>query len=89
MRHAKCTGDLKLHLLGNQASVAIGLGWEGDLDQVIGLTDRGPMTVADALGPHLTPANFAVRGHEREAPASPKRVSAAKASPAAAPQSQE
>lgn len=58
MRIAKCTSDLQLHLMGNEASVAIGLGWEGDLDQVIGRTDRGPMTVADALGPHLTPLHF-------------------------------
>lgn len=58
MRIAKCTGNLQIDLLGNETSVAIRAGWEGDLDQVIGRTDRGPMTVADALGPHLTPLNF-------------------------------
>lgn len=60
MRIAKCTSDLKLNLLGNETSVAIGAGWEGDLDQVIGRTDRGPMTVADALGHHLNDQNFTV-----------------------------
>lgn len=58
MRIAKCTAPLVLNLLGNQSSVAISEGWEGDLDQVIGKTNRGPMTVADALGHHLTPLNF-------------------------------
>lgn len=60
MRIAKCVGDLHLHLMGNQASVTIGLGWHGDLDQVIGLTTRGPMTVADAIGHNLTPENFTI-----------------------------
>lgn len=60
MRIAKCTSDLKLNLMGNETSVAIGAGWEGDLDQVIGRTDRGPMTVADALGHHLNDQNFTV-----------------------------
>lgn len=59
MRIATCLTPLTLHLLGNVSSVAISQGWQGDLDQVIGKTDRGPMTVADALGHHLTPENFA------------------------------
>lgn len=75
MRIAKCTSDLHLHLMGNQSSVAIGAGWEGDLDQVIGLTDRGPMTVADALGHHLTDQNFTV------APPATKKGPAALAKP--------
>ena len=84
MRIAKCLKPLQLHLMGNQSSVAIGEGWEGDLDQVIGLTDRGPTTVADALGPHLTDQNFSVRGDE------PVEREARKTSkPAAPPQSQE
>lgn len=58
MRIAKCISPLVLNLLGNQSSVAISEGWEGDLDQVIGRTDRGPTTVADALGANLTPLNF-------------------------------
>jgi hypothetical protein len=70
MRIAECRSDLKLQLMGNQSSVAIGKGWKGDLDQVIGVTDRGPMTVADALGPHLTDTNFLVAPLEtRKGPA--------------------
>jgi len=60
MRIAKCTSNLTIDLMGNQDSVAIRAGWEGDLDQVIGRTDRGPMTVADALGHHLNDQNFTV-----------------------------
>jgi len=82
MRLAKCVRPLRLTLLGNQGSVAIAEGWEGDLDQVIGLTDRGPMTVMDALGHHFTPANFEVAA----APTRMKRAAVA-ASPAATPQS--
>lgn len=74
MRHATCIADLKLQLLGNRASVAITAGWQGDLDQVLGVQEipaqrdaegletaparSVPMTVADALGHHLTAANF-------------------------------
>lgn len=80
MRIAKCIRPLQVNLLGNRSSVAIGEGWQGDLDQVIGeSTDRGPMTIADALGPHLNDSNF-----EIAAPAK----SSAKASPAATPQTE-
>jgi hypothetical protein len=60
MRIKKCITPLVLQVLGNAGhpSVAIGLGWQGDVDQVIGMTDRGPMTLADGLGHHLTDANF-------------------------------
>lgn len=82
MRIATCVRPLLLNLLGNQASVAISEGWEGDLDQVIGKTDRGPMTVADALGPHLTPLNF------REA-APVNKKGPAPSAPPAKPQTEE
>jgi len=36
MRIAKCITPLQLVLTGSKGSVAIGLGWEGDLDQVVG-----------------------------------------------------
>lgn len=60
MRIMKCIAPLSLQLLGNggQPSVSIGLGWQGDVDQVIGRTDRGPVTLADGLGHHFTDANF-------------------------------
>lgn len=59
MRIAECIKPLKLNLLGNKASVAISEGWQGDLDQVIGVDDAGvSMTVMDALGHHYTPDNF-------------------------------
>jgi len=80
MRIATCTSNLQIHLMGNEASVAIGAGWEGDLDQVIGRTNRGPMTVADALGHHLTDQNFtiaplATRKGPAASPAKPQPVS--------------
>lgn len=80
MRHAKCTKPLVLHVMGNQTSVTIGLGWEGDLDQVIGITDRGPLTLASALGDHLTDDNFELQS--RAAKPAPAKTP----SPAAAPQ---
>lgn len=60
MRHAKCVRPLQLHVIGNQASVSIGEGWEGDLDQVISRTAGGSRTLADELGEHLNEDNFAV-----------------------------
>jgi hypothetical protein len=69
MRIATCVRPLTLNLLGNQSSVAISEGWEGDLDQVIGKTDRGPVTVADALGHHLTPLNFREVAPSKKGPA--------------------
>jgi len=81
MRHAKCIKPLVLHVLGNQASVAIGLGWQGDLDQVIGVSDRGPLTLGEGLGDHLTDDNFELLQRDgKPAPAKPSP------SPAAVPQ---
>lgn len=60
MRIATCTSNLIIDLMGNQASVAIRAGWQGDLDQVIGRSERGPMTIADALGHHLNDHNFTI-----------------------------
>jgi hypothetical protein len=80
MRIAKCVKDLHITVLGNQGSVSIGLGWTGDLDQVIGQTDRGPLTVADALGAHLTPDNFVTEG-PRQAAATTKSTAAAPPAP--------
>lgn len=80
MRHATCKRPLVLHVLGTHASVAIGLGWQGDLDQVIGVTDRGPLTLGAALGDHLTDDNFDLQ--TRAAKPAPAKTP----SPAAAPQ---
>lgn len=82
MRIAQCIKPLKLNLLGNKSSVAISEGWQGDLDQVIGVDDKGvSMTVLDALGHHYTPENFRLT-----AAADRRSVSE---SPASKPQSQE
>lgn len=59
MRIATCIAPLVLQVRGNKSSVAIGEGWHGDLDQVIGIDDNGkPWTIAMSLGHHFTPANF-------------------------------
>jgi hypothetical protein len=60
MRIKKCVKPLSITVLGNGGgpSIHIGLGWQGDVDQVIGSTDRGPVTVADGLGHFLTDGNF-------------------------------
>lgn len=59
MRIAQCIKPLRINLLGNRSSVAISEGWQGDLDQVIGVNDDGvTVTVQDALGHHYTPENF-------------------------------
>lgn len=59
MRIAQCVKPLNLNLLGNRASVHITEGWQGDLDQVLGVNDAGKSeTVIDFLGPHYTPENF-------------------------------
>lgn len=59
MRMARCIADAHLQLLGNQASVSIARGWQGDLDQVIGRNADGVRTtVADALGQYLTAETF-------------------------------
>lgn len=59
MRIKKCIAPISVTLMPHGApSIQIGLGWQGDIDQPIGKTDRGPETVADHLGHHLTDANF-------------------------------
>lgn len=61
MRIAKCITPLQIVAMGRDRSVAIGLGWEGDLDQELGRGDDGkPLTIADALGHHLNDHNFAI-----------------------------
>lgn len=61
MRIAQCIKPLRLNLLGSKSSVAISEGWRGDLDQVIGVDGKGvPVTVANALGHHLTDDNFRI-----------------------------
>lgn len=58
MRIAKCVAPIQVHVTGNRAGVMVTQGWQGDLDQVIGVTEGGSMTLAEGLGPFLTPANF-------------------------------
>lgn len=82
MRIATCKRPLNITVLGNQGSVLITEGWHGDLDQPIGLTDRGPFTLADGLGGHLTEENFDLQ--TRAVKAAP-----VKPSHAAGPQTQE
>ncbi len=36
MRNATCINQLQIVLTGSKGSVAIGKGWQGDLDQVLG-----------------------------------------------------
>lgn len=62
MRIATCKAGI-FTVLGNGGgpSVHITPGWQGDLDQVIGKTDRGPMTLAEGLGDHLNDHNFDVQ----------------------------
>lgn len=69
MRIARCIKPLQLHLRGDHTSVFISEGWQGDLDQVIGVDGVGvAMTVEDALGHHFTPANFRLVPPEGQAP---------------------
>lgn len=58
MRLVKCVNGPTVTVLGNVGSVIVGPGWQGDLDMVIGRTDRGPETLAMGLGHHLTDDNF-------------------------------
>ena len=58
MRIMKCVSGPTVTVLGNVGSVVVGPGWQGDVDVVIGRTDRGPETLAQALGHHLTDENF-------------------------------
>lgn len=53
MRIARCTGDIQLQLLGSRESVSIGRDSQIDLDQVIGESDGRPVTIEEALGPHI------------------------------------
>jgi hypothetical protein len=75
MRIKKCIAPINVTVLGNGGgpSLQIGLGWQGDVDQVIGITDRGPFTVGDGLGHHLTDANFesVTRAGDKSAPKKP------------------
>ena len=75
MRIAKCTKPLQVTALGNLGSVTVTQGWEGDVDAVIGRTDRGPFTVADGLGDHLNTTNFEFV--TRDKPSSAKSKAAA------------
>lgn len=69
MRIATCIAPLKLHCSGNKTSVAIGEGWTGDLDHVVGVDGNGkPTTVADCLGDKLMPANFRLEPPARKGP---------------------
>lgn len=63
MRRATCTAPLQLSVLGTRGSVQIAQGSEVDLDQVMGEQDDRPVTLEEALGPHLV--HFAI---ERPAP---------------------
>jgi len=70
MRIAKCIRPLTLNVVGNLTSVAIGEGWQGDLDQVVSRTDRGSHTLATELGDHLNDTNFEfIRPASKHAPA--------------------
>lgn len=68
MRIVKCIAPLNITVTcpGHGPSVTVGLGWQGDLDQVLGVTDRGPFTLADGLGDHYSPANFELVAREKK-----------------------
>lgn len=69
MRIATCKAGHFTVLPNGGASISITPGWTGDLDQIIGRTDRGPMTLAEGLGHHLTETNFDVQTRGKQKPA--------------------
>lgn len=91
MRRATCvslTSEVTVHgslgsvticgPIGREGEPGYVPGWTGDLDQVIGRTDAGPCTIADALGPGLLP-HFTIE----DAPARRGRPTAEKPAPPA------
>lgn len=81
MRSATCQRG-QFTVMGSIRAVAIGPGWQGDLDQVVGETveadgTRHPVTLAEALGDTLVAAHFEIASPPRtsrraaEAPAAP------------------
>lgn len=94
MRIAKCVSSLKIEIVGTlkdgtQKRVAVSEGWQGDLDEVIGVRQHAakkdaegkelepardePTTIADALGHHLTFAGADCLNPNFELPAQPRR----------------
>ena len=73
MRIAKCINGPTQQLIGTLASKTIGPGWEGDLDEVIGIRSDGRKeTVADQLR-DLTPENFDIESPARKRAAAAAR----------------
>jgi hypothetical protein len=53
MRRATCHSG-EFAVLGTKEGVRIAAGWSGDLDLVVGVNgDGSPLTLGDALGPHV------------------------------------
>lgn len=55
MRQMRCVGLTgPVTVMGSDAAIRLQAGWQGDVHQVIGRTEKGqPVTLADGLGPHL------------------------------------
>ncbi len=82
MRMATCVADIQLSVLGSKESVQIAKGSEVDFDRVIGESAGVPVTLEQALGPHVQhfdsqpPIAPARRSrHVPEAPAAPSEES--------------
>jgi hypothetical protein len=59
-------GEIQLTVLGSKEAVSIGPGSVVDLDRVIGETAGVPLTLGDALGPHIQHFEIAPRAAQRQ-----------------------